>query len=246
MPTEPLSGSTYNGFSGPYAAPQHPEPGRPAGQSISRNTLIAGVGAAVAAGLAFGLWARPGGEARQPMQNTPPAAEAPAAKVPVELAVPPPPEPVKADGPLEVLPEDLARAAEARRPVAPAPAVRLPAPAPVITPAPQPAPAPERDIAEAVPAPRPQTQPSFQCRYAGTRAERMICGDEQLATLDRRLDRAFDRAVSSGVPYRALRNEQDDWLSIREDAARRSPEAVASVYRQRIRELNAIADEGRY
>ena len=72
----------------------------------------------------------------------------------------------------------------------------------------------------------------------------MVCGDSELATLDRRLNRAFDRAVGSGIPYRELRREQDDWLAIREDAARRSPEAVASIYRQRIRELNAIAEGG--
>jgi hypothetical protein len=48
--------------------------------------------------------------------------------------------------------------------------------------------------------------------------------------------------VGSGIPYRELRAEQDDWLSIREQAARRSPEAVASIYRQRIGELNAIAE----
>ncbi|MCR5873756.1 hypothetical protein LRS10_05935 [Phenylobacterium sp. J426] len=84
-------------------------------------------------------------------------------------------------------------------------------------------------------------RPSFDCRYAGTRAERMVCGDAELARLDRQLDRAFDRAVSSGIPYRALRAEQDDWLSIREQAARRSPEAVESIYRQRIAELDDLS-----
>jgi uncharacterized protein len=39
-----------------------------------------------------------------------------------------------------------------------------------------------------------------------------------------------------------LRDEQDDWLAIRESAARYSRSAVADVYRQRIRELNAMAD----
>lgn len=69
----------------------------------------------------------------------------------------------------------------------------------------------------------------------------MVCDDPELARLDRRLDGAFEQAVASGVPYRSLRAEQDDWLSIREDAARQSPAAVASVYRQRIAELNALS-----
>uniref|UniRef100_UPI0035AE25B3 lysozyme inhibitor LprI family protein n=1 Tax=Phenylobacterium sp. TaxID=1871053 RepID=UPI0035AE25B3 len=67
-------------------------------------------------------------------------------------------------------------------------------------------------------------------------------GDPELAAADRRLARAYNRAVASGVPARALRAEQDDWLSIRDDAARRSPDAVASVYEQRIRELNDLAE----
>ncbi|MCR5878242.1 lysozyme inhibitor LprI family protein [Phenylobacterium sp. J367] len=96
-------------------------------------------------------------------------------------------------------------------------------------------------VAEPPPIPA-RARPSFDCRNAGTRAERMICGDDELARLDRRLDRAFDRAVSSGIPYRELRAEQDDWLQIREDAARRSSGAVASVYSQRIRELNDLAE----
>jgi uncharacterized protein len=74
-------------------------------------------------------------------------------------------------------------------------------------------------------------------------SEQMVCGDARLARLDRRLNRAFERAVESGVPYRELRDEQDDWLGIREDAAHRSPDAVASVYRQRIAELNDLASQ---
>jgi hypothetical protein len=40
-----------------------------------------------------------------------------------------------------------------------------------------------------------------------------------------------------------VREEQRDWLTIREDAARRSPRAVANVYEQRIDELNRIAED---
>jgi uncharacterized protein len=73
----------------------------------------------------------------------------------------------------------------------------------------------------------------------------MVCGDAELARTDRRLQRAYDRALASGaMPRRELREEQQDWLSIREQAARRSPEAVRSIYEQRIGELEALADDG--
>jgi uncharacterized protein YecT (DUF1311 family) len=84
--------------------------------------------------------------------------------------------------------------------------------------------------------------PSFDCRYARSRAEDMVCADPGLARADRVLERSYARAVAFGVPRRMLRDEQDDWLAIRESAARYSRSAVADVYRQRIRELNAMAD----
>ncbi|HEY8573702.1 hypothetical protein [Phenylobacterium sp.] len=275
MPThrtgEPWGGATYNGFAGP--APATPAAAPPHRESITKKTLLGGLAAATAAGLLFGLWARPefgeDGRAREPMKAVAPVpAEAPATQVAIEVMPPvitPAPE---APAPLEVMPQDLARAAEASRPViAPAPVVRRPPPVQVARAVPQsPASAVVREappartavVREAPPArtavvrpqPLPQTasvdrdvRPSFNCRYARSRSEQLVCGDSELAMLDRRLNRAFDRAVGSGIPYRELRREQDDWLSIREDAARRSPEAVASVYRQRIRELNAIAED---
>ena len=94
--------------------------------------------------------------------------------------------------------------------------------------------------------PRERANPSFNCRYARSTSEEMVCGDPQLAAADRRLNRAYERAIASGIPARELRAEQDDWLEIREDAARRSPSAVASVYEQRIRELNRLAEYGDY
>lgn len=112
----------------------------------------------------------------------------------------------------------------------------------------EPAPEPARTqvqlpvIAEAAPPPAtPAVRPSFDCRYARTASERMVCGDPELASYDRQLNGAFERAIRSGVPRRVLRADQDDWLGIREDAARYSRQAVLNVYRQRISELNALA-----
>jgi uncharacterized protein YecT (DUF1311 family) len=226
-----------------YRLPSRPRGARP---GVSRNMLLGGVAAAVGLGLLFGVVAKPdlgSGVARAPMQPVTPAARTSTA-VPIEVA-PTAPTAVQATpaGKLEVLPPDLARRPAATG-AATDVAARTAAPRPVIVPPPpvrgEIAPAPPQ-IAVAPPAAERRPQPSFNCRYASSRSERMVCGDAELARLDRRLDQAFDRAVASGIPYRELRAEQDDWLAVREDAARRSPDAVESIYRQRIAELEDLA-----
>jgi uncharacterized protein len=82
------------------------------------------------------------------------------------------------------------------------------------------------------------------CQTAGSLAAQMVCADPELSAADRELNQAYRRALRSGVPPEQLRQDQRDWLAIREDAARRSPRAVASIYEQRIDELNEIADDG--
>jgi hypothetical protein len=95
---------------------------------------------------------------------------------------------------------------------------------------------------EPPPAPRAYVErPSFNCRYARSRAEQMVCEDPRLAAYDRRLARAFRRAVDNGAPFGRLRAQQDRWLAARERAAV-SPEAVGMVYEQRIAELEDIGD----
>lgn len=245
---DPLPVDTYNGFSGPGQRQYQPheyERRRRRG-SASRPVLIGGLAVAIGLGVLLGVAARPeldlGPAPAEPMQ---PVVQAPPAEAQVEIKVAqpqaPPPSPLPAE-PLEVLPPELARAAP--RPPAPRPAERRrePEAAPA-----QPRTQPEFAEAPSVRPPPPAfrravAEPSFSCRYARTPAERMICDDPQLAALDRQLDQAYRRAIASGVPARFLRGEQDDWLMIREDAARYSPRAVASVYAQRIFELEAMAD----
>lgn len=84
--------------------------------------------------------------------------------------------------------------------------------------------------------------PSFDCRFARTRAELMVCEDPRLAAADRRLAAAYRRAMDSGVPSGRLRRQQDRWLAARERAAV-SPEAVHMVYQQRIAELESLDAE---
>lgn len=250
------SGKTYNGFSGqPVAEP--PRPTRGGGKS-DRKMLLAGGAGALALALAVGLWARPDfgddGKAREPMKAVSAQAAAPSPPVPIEVAkLEPAPAPVST-GRMEVLPADMARAAtQVERPAPPAvfrppqrvivpdPAPRAPAAADYAAQASVVAPPPRL-------APRPvmNAGPSFNCRYARSRAEMMVCGDEDLARADRRLARAYNRAIAAGVPARELRADQDDWMSIREDAARHSPRAVASIYEQRITELSELADDDDY
>jgi uncharacterized protein len=91
---------------------------------------------------------------------------------------------------------------------------------------------------------QPTLRASFDCTTARSGAERMVCSDAELAAADREMARAYRRAMLSGLmPPQELRAEQRDWMDIREDAARRSPRAVASIYGQRIDELNQMADE---
>jgi uncharacterized protein YecT (DUF1311 family) len=140
-------------------------------------------------------------------------------------------------GRLEVLPPDMARAAYAREamrplpPLPPAPDQRTVAPthtAPVAI--------------EASDVPPPSVRAASTCAGALSPAAQTVCDAPELAAADRELRRAYRRALASGAPAGDLQADQDDWLGIREDAARRSPRAVASVYAQRIDELNAIAE----
>jgi uncharacterized protein YecT (DUF1311 family) len=126
---------------------------------------------------------------------------------------------------------DVARAADpiGERLAALLPTLAAPAPAP------QPAPA---QASEAAPPPtQARAQPAFDCAAARTAAQQMVCGDPELAAADQRMNRAYRAALAAGAAEDQLRSEQQDWLGIREDAARRSRNAVASIYEQRIDEL---------
>jgi uncharacterized protein YecT (DUF1311 family) len=245
------------------ALPLAREP-RPKG---SRKGLLLGVAGAVALGAVLGVVARPDliGEPAK-MQPARPPAEVTAPTIPQvqvmvrdqaegETAAAPAPPPEDAPE-TQVATAPQARPSQPRAAEPPPPRLRPPAQvaiAPVRPPEPPPrsAPAPRDPPREAPlyasrtePAP-PRARPSFDCRYASTRSEELVCADPQLAAADRRLARAYEQAIAAGVPRRYLRAEQDDWLAIREEAARRSPRAVANIYDQRTAELNDMAIEAR-
>jgi len=253
----------------PAAAPPAYRP--PARRPSPRAWLIGGVGGALALGLILGLWAKP--ELGGPAPSTPPrpptadalpsvpgpsamranpapageaaSAMAPSAGVPIAINPPPPPPPTpRPIGRLEVLPPEMARAARAQGSAAVARTPSVPAQATAIA---VPAPASPAPAALGLPAAiaAPPLQASFDCAAARPGAEQAVCSDPALAAADARLARAYRRALRAGVVDPAdLNQEQQDWLAIREDAARRSPRALASVYQQRLGELEAIAANG--
>jgi uncharacterized protein YecT (DUF1311 family) len=255
-PADPWSGTTYNGFAGrgeqaaapPPSAPRRlATPARPS----TRTLVLGGVAAAVGLGLVLGVVARPkldvGGSRASSAATMPvpgaaqvpvaPGAPAQPASVPISVSAPPPAaEPPRAVGRLAVLPPEMTRSARVTAPARTAP---RPTPTTLDEQLPPPAaPAPAPMVAEAPP---PTLRASFDCESARPGAEQSVCSDPALAAADRRLARAYRRALASGVDPGSLRQEQRDWMSIREDAASRSPRALASVYAQRTAELDEMA-----
>ena len=231
---EPWGGRLYHGRATPGAP--LPQAGRVPRRRLSRGALIGGgVAAAVALGLGFGFLARPHlGDPTAPAAPMQPVSPAEAERrMSIEIAAPPPAPVVASAGKLEVLPAGVARSAPAAQPSA---MMRLPAPPPL----PQLAANSVAAPSEIVPV-RPAAN-SAPC--AGSPAAQMVCADPELAGADRAMARAYRRAVRSGADPDQLRAEQRDWLAVREEAARRSRGAVASIYDQRIDELNQLADDG--
>ena len=212
-------------------APPHAELSPPVRRPVSKKIALIGVVGALTLGLMFGVWAKP-----DLGRSKPPTPMQPAGRtVDIEITNPPPPPVTPSAGKLEVLPQDLAqmaaRAAQSAQGLPPPPPLPLPLPAQSAPPA-----------RLAVPSFAP-TRASFDCAGAASLGERMVCEDPGLAAADRQMSRAYRRALDAGAPPAELREDQRDWLDIREVAARRSPGAVAAIYRQRIAELEELADD---
>ena len=107
------------------------------------------------------------------------------------------------------------------------------------------APAPERSAssgAEARPAQaRNAASPSFNCNYARTRSERMVCSNGTLAAKDRQMAALYYSTMANAdVGTRAhLRRSRDAFLVRRERCG--SEDCVLSIYDARIQEIRRIA-----
>lgn len=126
-----------------------------------------------------------------------------------------------------------------------------PAPAPV-----PPPPAPERrtrvaarEVAEPAPRAEPRAEPvrsataarpSFNCRNARSRSERMVCSSNRLAAKDRAMSSIFYSALADADPRtRAeLRRTRDRFLAYRERCG--SEACIAEAYDGRVAEIRDI------
>ncbi len=162
----------------------------------------------------------------------------------------PKPEPVQsARVPTAALPKSPSRASrpkavtriETRAPVMPSPraaSATQPQPAPVV-----------RVIRRADATPREQraripvarSLPSFNCQYAGTLVEHVICADPILAAKDRRMALLYEQ--SGGSRQGPVDEQQWRWLAARNACIRAPPRAlqacIGHVYDVRIAELSS-------
>lgn len=143
--------------------------------------------------------------------------------------------------PLEDPPVEIAAApSEPDFAPAPVPAPRPPAPRPPVA-------RPSEPEPDYEPAPRPapaatvNARPSFNCRYARTRTEKLVCSDQDLAARDRTMASRYYRAVAESAPAdkRAIRRTRDDFLARRERCS--STECVARTYDDRIAEIEELS-----
>ena len=121
--------------------------------------------------------------------------------------------------------EKKAELATTAAPAAASPAASAPAaaPPPSTTPA---------EPAETTPTAK--IPPSFNCKYAATRAEKLICGDDELAALDRELNRAYKQLDRAAGPLREqIAAEQRGWRIGQRDTCGDAA-CVADAMRQRI------------
>lgn len=95
-------------------------------------------------------------------------------------------------------------------------------------------------VANAAPAAHSAIEPSFECRRPVSEVTRAICGDRQLAALDRRLAARFsllDRSVDPAT-IQALHHGETAFLNARQSCADKA--CLADSYRQRLRDLDSI------
>ena len=87
-------------------------------------------------------------------------------------------------------------------------------------------------------------RPSFNCRFAKTRGEKMVCGSDRLAALDRSMSSLYYSALSdaSGRTRAELRRTRDRFLSYRDRCG--SQACVADTYRGRMQEIRDIMADG--
>ena len=92
-----------------------------------------------------------------------------------------------------------------------------PAPAPAAAPTTPPAAAASATPAATPSAPAPGEGPSFDCSKASDAQEQLVCGDPELAALDRQLAAAYRQAQAKAGDPALLRATQRGWVKGRDD-----------------------------
>lgn len=107
-------------------------------------------------------------------------------------------------------------------------------------PAPPPAPRPRQPEVRPEPESRASSRPSFNCRSARTRSERMVCSSDRLAAKDRAMSSLFYSALADadGRTRAELRRTRDRFLAYREGCG--SEACVAGAYDGRVAEIQDI------
>jgi len=100
----------------------------------------------------------------------------------------------------------------------------------------------------AAPAPPPAAEPrfsnpSFDCRNARTRSERMVCSSDRLARRDRAMAGDFNKAMAEAGPRarRVLLQTRDRFLAYRERCA--DAECIEEAYEGRREEIKDIMED---
>jgi len=140
----------------------------------------------------------------------------------------------------------ITAAAPTAIPAAPEHPAPAPRPVPTISPPrtatsdPDPRPRPEPAIRDASTV---ASRPSFNCRYARSQVEKMICSSDRLAARDRAMSSAFYAALANADPRTRseLRASRDHFLRVRERCANET--CVANIYSDRMGEIRHIAGD---
>jgi uncharacterized protein YecT (DUF1311 family) len=128
-------------------------------------------------------------------------------------------------------------------PAAPDTPLADPGSLPPVAPEPSQAPSqPPSTSEEAVEAPT-TSNPSFDCRYARTRGELLVCGSDRLAAQDRNMAELYGAAMddADGRTRRRLVRTRDAFLAYRDRC--RDSACVTRTYEGRIREIRDIMSE---
>lgn len=81
--------------------------------------------------------------------------------------------------------------------------------------------------------------PSFDCAKASTGPERLICSNQQLASLDVQLMQVYRRAMSVAPSKNSLKAAQVEWIKYQRNACS-TAECMISAYETRIQSLETI------